>query len=83
MAGAIPTVLGRVCCAGGVFVAQGRLAVRIERMPQLARLSTGRNNGDNSWSLTLDQLEDLTYQGDLEEAVAGGRDELSGEEKGE
>src|SRR5260370_33382014 len=31
-------------------------------MPQLARLSAGRNNGDNSWSLTLDQLEDLTYQ---------------------
>ncbi len=44
------------------YKGQGRLAVRIERMPQLARLSTGRNNGDNSWSLTLDQLEDLTYQ---------------------
>src|SRR6266550_2096996 len=40
---------------------QGRLSVRIERLPQLARLSAGRNNGDNSWSLTLDELEDLTY----------------------
>jgi hypothetical protein len=39
----------------------GRLSIRIERLPQLARLSAGRNNGDNSWSLTLDQLEDLKY----------------------
>src|SRR6266851_3964258 len=39
----------------------GKLSIRIERLPQLARLSAGRNNGDNSWSLTLDQLEDLTY----------------------
>src|SRR5882757_6655407 len=39
----------------------GRLSIRIERLPQQARLSAGRNNGDNSWSLTLDQLEDLTY----------------------
>src|SRR5882672_10055055 len=39
----------------------GRLSIRIERMPQSARLSAGRNNGDNSWSLTLDQLEDLNY----------------------
>ena len=39
----------------------GRLSIRIERMPQLARLSAGRNNGDRSWSLTLDELEDLVY----------------------
>ncbi|HMI96752.1 MAG TPA: SH3 domain-containing protein [Micropepsaceae bacterium] len=39
----------------------GRLSIRIERLPQQARLSAGRNNGDNSWSLMLDQLEDLTY----------------------
>src|SRR5260221_5626780 len=39
----------------------GRLSLRIERLPRTARLSAGRNNGDNSWSLTLDQLEDLTY----------------------
>ena len=40
---------------------RGRLSLRIERLPQLARLSAGRNNGDNSWSLSLDELEDLTY----------------------
>src|ERR1700712_924563 len=39
----------------------GRLSIRIERLPQLARLSAGRNNGDCSWSLTLDELEDLAY----------------------
>jgi hypothetical protein len=39
----------------------GRLSIRIERMPQLARLSAGRNNGDCSWSLTFDELEDLAY----------------------
>src|SRR5882672_11171873 len=39
----------------------GRLSLRVERLPQLARLSAGRNNGDNSWSLSPDQLEDLTY----------------------
>src|SRR4030081_3780720 len=39
----------------------GRLSLRIERLPRTARLSAGRNNGDNSWSLTLDQLEDLPY----------------------
>jgi Bacterial SH3 domain len=39
----------------------GRLSVRIERLPRLARLSAGRNNGDRSWSLGLDELEDLTY----------------------
>ncbi len=40
---------------------QGRFLVRIERMPQLGRLSSGRNNGDGSWSLSLDELDDLTY----------------------
>jgi len=39
----------------------GRLSLRIERLPRLARLSRGRNNGDSSWSLTLDELEDLAY----------------------
>src|SRR5258707_5754265 len=43
------------------YKGHGRLSLRIERLPQQARLSAGRNNGDNSWSLTLDQLEDLTY----------------------
>lgn len=40
---------------------RGRLTLRIERMPVLSRLSRGRNNGDNSWSLGLDELEDLEF----------------------
>ncbi len=44
------------------FRKRGRLAIRVENMPPLARLSAGRNNGDNSWSLASDELEDLTYQ---------------------
>src|ERR1700761_5357691 len=40
---------------------RGRLALRIERMPQVARLSVGRNNGNNSWSVSVEELEDLTY----------------------
>ncbi len=39
----------------------GRLSIRVERMSQLARLSQGRNNGDGSWSLGSDELEDLIY----------------------
>ena len=42
---------------------KGRLAVRIERVPQLARLSRGRNNGDGSWSLASDELDALEYLG--------------------
>ena len=30
-------------------------------MPQAARLSAGQNNGDHTWSLALDELEDLLY----------------------
>ncbi|HEY1838573.1 MAG TPA: SH3 domain-containing protein [Rhizomicrobium sp.] len=40
---------------------QGRVAIRVERMPQTARLSQGRNNGAGSWSLAQDELEDLAY----------------------
>ncbi|HKU53834.1 MAG TPA: hypothetical protein VJP60_00595, partial [Rhizomicrobium sp.] len=39
----------------------GRLTLRVERMPQRAKLSAGRNNGDGSWSLASDELEDLNY----------------------
>jgi hypothetical protein len=39
----------------------GRLCLRVEKLPQLARLSAGRNNGDSSWSLAIDELEDLAY----------------------
>jgi uncharacterized protein YgiM (DUF1202 family) len=38
-----------------------RLSLRVERVPPFARLSRGRNNGDNSWSLATDELEDLAY----------------------
>ena len=38
-----------------------RLSLRVEHVPPLARLSRGRNNGDNSWSLGSDELEDLLY----------------------
>ena len=38
-----------------------RLGLRIERMPNRARLSRGRNNGDGTWSLTRDELEGLEY----------------------
>ncbi len=40
----------------------GRLAVRVERVPQKARLTRGRNNGEGSWSLASDELEGLEYQ---------------------
>jgi hypothetical protein len=40
---------------------QGRVLLRIERVPQLWRLSSGRNNGNGSWSLTLDELDGLEY----------------------
>jgi len=39
---------------------QGRLSLRVERVPQRAKLSAGRNNGDGTWSLASDELEDLT-----------------------
>lgn len=37
------------------------IALRIERIPQRARLSAGRKNGDNSWSLTREDTNDLEY----------------------
>lgn len=37
------------------------LSVRVERLPVGARLSKGRNNGDRSWSLAIDELDDLLY----------------------
>ncbi len=43
------------------YKGQGRLSLRIERLPNLARLSAGQNNGDHSWSLGLDEIEDLIY----------------------
>jgi tetratricopeptide (TPR) repeat protein len=38
-----------------------RILLRVENLPERARLSRGRNNGDRSWSLMRDELEDLVY----------------------
>lgn len=38
-----------------------RLSLRVERLPERARLSRGRNNGDRSWSLVRDDLDGLRY----------------------
>ena len=40
---------------------RGRFQLRVEKLPQSARFSAGQNNGDGSWSLLLDELEDLVY----------------------
>lgn len=41
---------------------QGRLSLRVERMPQGTRLTRGTRNNDNTWSLASDELEDLAVQ---------------------
>jgi len=43
------------------FKKRGRLSVRVEKLPIQARLSAGRNNGDRSYSLMMDELDDLEY----------------------
>jgi hypothetical protein len=40
---------------------RGRLSLRVERLPFRSRLSKGRNNGDRSWSLAPDELDDIIY----------------------
>jgi len=40
---------------------RGRFMMRIENLPQHARFSAGQNNGDGSWSLALDELDELVY----------------------
>src|SRR5258708_24052869 len=40
---------------------RGRLSLRVEFVPQRARRSGGRNNGDGTWSLASDELEGLAY----------------------
>lgn len=37
------------------------LSLRVEHLAMGARLSRGRNNGDRTWSLTLDDLDGLQY----------------------
>jgi hypothetical protein len=41
--------------------AAGRLCLRIERLPQGAKLSAGHRSADDSWSLASDELEDLYF----------------------
>ncbi len=55
---AIPIDLRPVISA---YRKRGRFQLRIEKLPQGARFSAGQNNGDGSWSLLLDELEDLVY----------------------
>lgn len=43
------------------FKRAGRLSLRIERLPQRAKMSAGRRNSDGSWSLASDELSDLNY----------------------
>lgn len=40
---------------------RARFTLRIENLPQGARLTAGRNNGDRTWSLALDELDELFY----------------------
>lgn len=45
------------------YRSKGLYALRVERVPQLARLSRGRNNGNGSWSLTPEEADGLEYIG--------------------
>jgi hypothetical protein len=55
---AIPVDLRPVISA---YRRRGRFMLRIENLPQLARFSAGQNNGNCTWSLQLDELEELIY----------------------
>lgn len=44
-----------------VYGRNRRVSLRVERLPERARLSRGRNNGDRSWSLLREDLDDLRY----------------------
>lgn len=43
------------------YLQQGRLSIRIERLPSRSRLSKGRNNGDATFSLKPDELDGLAF----------------------
>jgi hypothetical protein len=55
---AIPLNLGPMLA---VYKERRRVSLRIEGMPHLSRLSAGRNNGDNSWSLSFSDIDTLAY----------------------
>ena len=57
--GGIPLVLAPLLSP---YRRHGQLSVRIERLPNGARLSKGRNNGDRTWSLQPDDLDGVLYQ---------------------
>ncbi len=44
------------------YKSHGRISIRVERLPHRTRLSAGQNNGDQSWSVSLDELAGLAYQ---------------------
>lgn len=39
----------------------GDYSLRVEKLPERGRLSSGRNNGDRTWSLKPNDLDGLTY----------------------
>lgn len=43
------------------YLQQGQLSIRIEQLPPRSRLSKGRNNGDATFSLKPDDLDDLVF----------------------
>src|SRR5262245_55176801 len=55
---AIPLQLGPLLAP---YKKHGRVSLRVERLPQQTRLSTGTRNNDGSWSLAPDELEDVAY----------------------
>ena len=54
----VPLELGALLAP---YRGHGRISLRVERLPHRTRLSRGQNNGDRSWSLTLDDLDGLNY----------------------
>src|SRR5579871_5569784 len=56
--GGIPLELGQLLAP---YEHYRHLSLRVERLPVGARLSSGRNNGDRTWSLAVDELDGLTY----------------------
>ncbi len=53
----IKAVLLRILPLIAPHRAKGLYTIRVERVPQLARLTRGRNNGNGSWSLTPEELD--------------------------
>ena len=69
---AIPVNLSPLISA---YRKRGRFMLRVENLPQSARFSAGQNNGDGTWSLALDELDELVYF--APKSTAGGDHTLS------